>query len=71
MLWEVTDLDTDILTTEILSNWIPNSQKPHWKYVDKTKWKTGDQSMYKTTYMSDTISISLSGYYLVVSIYFY
>lgn len=42
MLWEVTDLDTDILATEFLSQWIPNS-KVHWKHLDKSKWKRGEK----------------------------
>ncbi|XP_063918848.1 uncharacterized protein LOC135134157 [Zophobas morio] len=41
-LWEVTDLDTDILTTELLSTWIPNPGKVHWKNLDKTKWRKGE-----------------------------
>jgi hypothetical protein len=43
MLWEVTDLDTDVLTTEFLSQWVPNSDKPHWKTLDKTQWKKGEK----------------------------
>ncbi|CAH1164034.1 unnamed protein product [Phaedon cochleariae] len=39
MLWEVTDTDTDTLTTDFLSYWIPSKASVHWKYVDKTKWK--------------------------------
>ncbi|XP_044265442.1 separin isoform X2 [Tribolium madens] len=42
MLWEVTDLDTDILATEFLSYWLPN-KKVHWKHLDKTKWKKGEK----------------------------
>ncbi|CAH2007969.1 unnamed protein product [Acanthoscelides obtectus] len=38
MLWEVTDLDTDVLTTNFLSYWIPSKAPIHWKYVDKTDW---------------------------------
>lgn len=42
MLWEVTDYDTDILSTELLSKWIPShSAKVHWNQVDKVKWNKG------------------------------
>lgn len=47
MLWEVTDLDTDTLTTEFMSHWIPSKAPVHWKYVDKTKWnKAAEKSKY-------------------------
>lgn len=42
-LWEVTDLEMDTLATEFLSLWIPNNKKTHWKKLDKTKWKKGDE----------------------------
>ncbi|KAJ8957970.1 hypothetical protein NQ318_001971 [Aromia moschata] len=45
MLWEVTDLDTDILTTEFMSQWIPSTAPTHWKYVDKTKWKKAEDKI--------------------------
>lgn len=42
MLWEVTDTDTDVLTADFISNWIPSKAPIHWKYVDKTKWKKAE-----------------------------
>lgn len=47
MLWEVTDLDTDVLSTEFLSHWIPNKHKNHWKLIDKTQWTNGNAISYK------------------------
>lgn len=45
MLWEVTDMDTDVLTTDFISYWIPSKASVHWKYVDKLKWKkSGNKS---------------------------
>lgn len=44
MLWEVTDLDTDILTTQFISLWIPSKTPVHWKYVDKTKWTKAEEN---------------------------
>nr|CAH7756667.1 unnamed protein product [Callosobruchus chinensis] len=38
MLWEVTDIETDVLTTNFLSNWIPSEAPIHWKYVEKSNW---------------------------------
>ncbi|VEN42981.1 unnamed protein product [Callosobruchus maculatus] len=38
MLWEVTDIETDVLTTNFLSNWIPSEAPVHWKYVEKSNW---------------------------------
>ncbi|XP_018575922.1 separin [Anoplophora glabripennis] len=43
MLWEVTDLDTDILTTEFMSQWIPSKAPVHWRYVDKSKWNKAEE----------------------------
>nr|CAI5833492.1 unnamed protein product [Callosobruchus analis] len=34
----VTDLETDVLTTNFLSNWIPSEAPVHWKYVEKSNW---------------------------------
>ncbi|KAL3285845.1 hypothetical protein HHI36_000365 [Cryptolaemus montrouzieri] len=38
MLWVVTDVETDLLTTRLLSSWIPNSKKAHWQCVDQIEW---------------------------------
>lgn len=43
MLWEVTDTDTDYLTTEFLSSWIPSNAPIHWKHVNKDKWRKADK----------------------------
>ncbi|XP_023026934.2 extra spindle pole bodies like 1, separase [Leptinotarsa decemlineata] len=45
MLWEVTDIDTDTLTSDFLSHWIPSEAPIHWKYVDKTKWKKAEEKI--------------------------
>lgn len=42
-LWSVTDIDTDTLSTNFFSNWLPSKADIHWKYVDKTVWKTGKE----------------------------
>lgn len=42
MLWDVTDKATDILSTDFMSYWIPSNASKHWKYVDKEKWKKGE-----------------------------
>ncbi|KAB0804727.1 hypothetical protein PPYR_01697 [Photinus pyralis] len=41
MLWPVTDMDTDLVTTELLSQWLPSKAETHWKLIDKKKWETG------------------------------
>lgn len=56
-LWEVTDLDTDILTTELLSTWIPNPGKVHWKNLDKTKWRKGEIGTVNTQQVHNTLFI--------------
>ncbi|KAK9875303.1 hypothetical protein WA026_007700 [Henosepilachna vigintioctopunctata] len=38
MLWVVTDIETDNLTTRLLSSWIPNSEKIPWQKVDIRQW---------------------------------
>lgn len=38
MLWVVTDIDTDVLTTNLLSLWIPNTKKQPWQLVDEKEW---------------------------------
>lgn len=45
MLWTVTDLDTDIVTTEFLSRWIKSNAPNHWKTVNKSQWQTGGDIM--------------------------
>lgn len=39
MLWEVTDTDTDLVTTEFLSQWLPSKASVHWKNIDKKQWE--------------------------------
>ncbi|KAK4885723.1 hypothetical protein RN001_001994 [Aquatica leii] len=49
MLWPVTDIDTDIVTTEFLSQWIPSKAETHWKLIEKKKWETsGNLTVNKT-----------------------
>lgn len=43
MLWEVTDVDTDVLTSDFISYWIPSDAPVPWKYVDKMKWKKAEE----------------------------
>lgn len=43
MLWEVTDVDTDVLTSDFISYWIPSEAPVHWRYVDKLKWKKAEE----------------------------
>ncbi|XP_044746483.1 separin [Coccinella septempunctata] len=38
MLWVVTDIDTDVLTTNLLSTWIPNANKTSWQLVNEREW---------------------------------
>ncbi|XP_060536236.1 uncharacterized protein LOC132708126 [Cylas formicarius] len=46
MLWEVTDLDTDVLTAEFVSRWIPSTAPVHWKYVtNKNEWKKAQKNV--------------------------
>lgn len=45
MLWDVTDKATDILSTDFMSYWIPSNASKHWKYVDKEKWKKGEDKV--------------------------
>lgn len=42
MLWTVTDLDTDTVTTEFLSQWIKSKAQCPWKNVNKTQWHAGE-----------------------------
>ncbi|XP_017776541.1 PREDICTED: separin [Nicrophorus vespilloides] len=39
MLWSVTDTDTDILSTDFLSRWIPSKAKVHWRNLDRKAWE--------------------------------
>ncbi|CAG9858525.1 unnamed protein product [Phyllotreta striolata] len=41
MLWEVTDLNTDCLSTDFMSYFIPSPEAVHWKYLDLKEWKNG------------------------------
>ncbi|CAG9766473.1 unnamed protein product [Ceutorhynchus assimilis] len=38
MLWPVTDMYTDLLTTEFLSTWLPSSAERGWSKIDKQAW---------------------------------
>lgn len=40
MLWTVTDVDTDTVTTSFLSQWIKSEAPHHWKYINKIAWQT-------------------------------
>lgn len=40
MLWTVTDLDTDVVTTEFLSYWLNSKAPYHWKNINKLLWQT-------------------------------
>ncbi|XP_076756318.1 extra spindle pole bodies like 1, separase [Xylocopa sonorina] len=41
MLWEVTDADTDKMTTNFISNWIPSPLNRPWTDVDINMWCSG------------------------------
>lgn len=45
MLWEVTDRDTDLFTTELLSQWLPSQAPRHWKYINKVGWNLGNTTV--------------------------
>ncbi|KAI4468246.1 extra spindle poles 1-related [Holotrichia oblita] len=61
MLWEVTDVDTDILATEFWSTWVPNDSKVHWKHIDKKKWEsTGESTTYDLAHFLENM------YYVLV-----
>lgn len=40
MLWTVTDIDTDTVTTEFFSRWIKLKAPYHWKSINKTAWQS-------------------------------
>lgn len=44
MLWTVTDIDTDLVTTEFLSQLIPSTAPIQWKNIDKVQWKVGESN---------------------------
>lgn len=37
----ITDFTTDMMTTSILSSWIPSNVKDHWKYLESKTWYKG------------------------------
>lgn len=39
MLWTVTDIATDTLSTDILSQWLPSNASQHWRNVNKKHWQ--------------------------------
>ncbi|THK33172.1 separin isoform X1 [Diachasma alloeum] len=41
MNWEVTDLDTDRMTSCFISTWIPSKAEKSWNYIDFEKWSNG------------------------------
>ncbi|XP_030756726.1 separin [Sitophilus oryzae] len=43
MLWEVTDVDTDVLTVEFISSWVPSKAPIHWANLNKTNWTKGKE----------------------------
>lgn len=45
MLWTVTDIDTDLITTEFLSQLIPSTAPIQWKNVDKVQWQLGESNV--------------------------
>lgn len=49
MLWEVTDFDTDILSTDLIARWIPSNAKTHWSQIDKKLWNSGQVKCMNTT----------------------
>lgn len=53
MLWTVTDTDTDLVTTEFLSQWIPSVAPTHWKYIDKMQWNSGESNL--TIYLVNNV----------------
>ncbi|KAK0182022.1 hypothetical protein PV327_000194 [Microctonus hyperodae] len=42
MLWEVTDVDTDKMTTTFISNWIPSKASRPWHDIDLDQWSNGN-----------------------------
>ena len=49
MLWEVTDVDIDRMTTEFISNWIPSSAEKPWSDVDLAAWSKGSIGKFLTS----------------------
>ncbi|XP_011867802.1 PREDICTED: separin [Vollenhovia emeryi] len=48
MLWEVTDVDIDKMTTNFLSNWIPSFSEKSWAEIDMDSWCHGVLKFTKT-----------------------
>ncbi|XP_066255775.1 uncharacterized protein Sse [Euwallacea similis] len=44
MLWPVTDVSMDLLTTEFISNWVPSAAPIAWTNVEKEPWIRGGGS---------------------------
>ncbi|XP_026299547.1 separin isoform X2 [Apis mellifera] len=52
MLWEVTDADTDKMTTNFISNWIPSPLNRPWTDVDINMWCLGILKFLKNSHKS-------------------
>lgn len=56
MLWEVTDFDTDVLSTSILSSWIPSKAEKHWRLINKVIfWESKSSSGISKNNIHDTL----------------
>ncbi|XP_003487939.2 separin [Bombus impatiens] len=56
MLWEVTDADTDKMTTNFISNWIPSPLNRPWADVDINMWCAGTLKFLKNRKSSQNVS---------------
>lgn len=63
MLWEVTDYDTDIMSTDLISKWIPSNSEIHWNQIDKMKWNKGLVGKFYNVYSYNNISYYLFIYF--------
>ncbi|KAK9297376.1 hypothetical protein QLX08_008938 [Tetragonisca angustula] len=57
MLWEVTDADTDKMTTNFISNWIPSPSSRPWTDVDINTWCAGTLKFLKTRQFSQNVPV--------------
>jgi separase len=59
-LWTITDFNTDLCATRILSSWIKaSSTKAHWQLIDKELWKkNGNLAFTKTIEIISSDSLS-------------
>ena len=42
MLWEVTDADIDLMTTDFIRRWIPSSTNKLWGTINEKAWHRGE-----------------------------